>query len=154
MVKGAIRAAGISSVNQGRDLKVTTIALTLNTVATTKIGGAVDFRIPFLGMKFEVGRTVTRSDTHALDITLKSPVRDKTHEIRDADVQQSLVDAISTIRNVVTSAAEGDDPFLLESGNVSLIFAVTRNGKITLGFNGELTDQVTHTLRMTLGTPD
>jgi hypothetical protein len=51
------------------------------------------------------------------------------------------------------SAAEGDDPFLLTNGTVDLSFAITKDGSVALGASGELTDEVTHRLRISLGVP-
>ena len=65
-----------------------------------------------------------------------------------AQWRQSSCDAIETIRAVVTRAVGGDDPFLLKGSTVELCFAVTKDGSITLGFNGELSNEVTHTLRI------
>jgi hypothetical protein len=60
------------------------------------------------------------------------------------------VNAISTIRDVMTKAAEGDDPWLLSAGTIDLSFAVTQTGTISLGVDGELASEVTHTLRLGL----
>jgi hypothetical protein len=149
-VKNAIKVAGISVINDDRDLQVTSIQLLLNTVATSILGGGVDFRVPFLGMKLSIGRKVTRSDTHMIDIALQPLRPDGQHEIRDGPVEGVLVEAINTIRKVMMRAVEGDDPFLLESGLVELSFAVTEDGTITLGFMGEFKEEITHTLRMAL----
>jgi hypothetical protein len=151
-IKNAIKIAGISTIDGDRDLRVTSIQLVLNTVATVAAGGGVDFRVPFLGMKLSFGGKVTRSDTHMVDITLQPPDLGQQHEIRDGAVEEVLVEAIGTIRTVMTRAAGGDDPFFLQAGKVELRFAVTHEGTITLGFNGELKDDITHTLRIGLET--
>jgi hypothetical protein len=36
---------------------------------------------------------------------------------------------------------------------VELCFAVTKNGSITMGFNGEFKDEITHTLRISVELP-
>jgi len=64
-VKDAIKIAGISSSNDNRDLRVTSVRLLLNTVASRTAGGGVDFRIPFLGMTLKIGGSLTTRDTHA-----------------------------------------------------------------------------------------
>jgi len=152
-VKNAIRSAGISAADSGRDLRVTAIQLTLNAVATTAVGGGLDFRIPFIGMHLSVGGAVTKSDTHTIDITLVQQDLLKTFEIRDYPVETVLLDAIGTIRTIMTGAAGGDDPFLLQEGTVTLAFAITKDGTVTLGLNGELKNEVTQTLQLTLGLP-
>jgi hypothetical protein len=111
----------------------------------------VDFRVPFLGMKLSLGGTVTRRDTHTIDITLVPP--DVKYHVRDSAVETVLLDAIETIRAVVTQAVGGDDPFLLKGSTVELCFAVTKDGSITLGFNGEFTNEITHTLRIGIEPP-
>jgi hypothetical protein len=150
-VKNAIKVASISDTDTDRDLRVTSLQLVLNAVATMVLGGGMDFRLPFLGMKFSVGSAVTRHDTHTIDITLVPP--DLQYEVRDVAVETVLLDAMETIRTVVASAVAGDDPFLLKAATVELCFAVTKNGSITLGFNGEFRDEITHTLRIGVELP-
>jgi hypothetical protein len=57
---------------------------------------------------------------------------------------------IATIRDVMTMAAEGDDPWILSAGTIDISFAIIQTGTMTLGVNGELTDELTHTLRLGL----
>ncbi len=149
-IKDAIKIANISSTDAERDLRVASVELVLHTVAAAGGGGGIDFRVPFLGMKLKVGGSVTRSDTHTINIALEAPDSGKSYEIRDTEIEEVLVDAIETIRAVLARAAQGDDPFLLKNGTVDLSFAVTRQGGITFGFDGEFKGEVTHTLRMTL----
>jgi hypothetical protein len=68
-------------------------------------------------------------------------------------VEIELLDAIETIRAVVALAVGGDDPFLLKAGTVELCFAITQDGTVTLGFNGEFSNEVTHTLRIGIQQP-
>jgi hypothetical protein len=147
-VKNAIKLAGISATEDSRDLAVSSVQLTLNTVASYTAGGGVDFRVPFLGMKLTVGSTVSRHDTHALDIVMEPKDLANQREVRDGDVETALVDAIDTIRAITTRAITGDDPFILKHSTVELTFAITKDGTITLGFNGEFEDSVSHTLRI------
>lgn len=153
-VKNAIRMAGISSTDPDRDLRVASIQLTLNVVATVGAGGGLDFRVPFLGMKFKIGGSVTRLDTHTIDITLVPPDLSERHEIRDQPIETVLVKAIETIRRVIWRAAGGDDPFILKASTVAICFAITEDGSITLGFNGELKNEVAQTLRISLQDSD
>jgi hypothetical protein len=146
-VQDAIKIAGISSTDDDRDLRITSVQLVLHTVASRTAGGGADFRIPFLGMTFKVGGSVTRQDTHTLDLTLVPPEPGQLPEVRDDDVAAVLAESISTIRGVLALASGGDDPFGLQAATVELNFAVTRDGSITVGFNGELHGQVSHTLR-------
>lgn len=150
-VKNAIKLAGISATDGGRDLRVTSMQLTLHTLAVLTAGGGVDFRVPFLGMRLIVGTAITRRDTHTVDIALEAQDLRAQHEIRDGDVEAVLLDAIETIRAVMARAGHGDDPFLLNQSTVELSFAVAKDGSITLGFNGEFRDEVVHTLRIGFG---
>jgi hypothetical protein len=146
-VKVAVKQANMSASHAKRDLTVAALGLTLNTVATRTAGGGVTFRVPFIGMSMRIGGKVTRQNTHTINLSLV-PEQLPLHEIRDGDVEETLVDALTMIQRVLTSAAAGDDPFRLDSGTVELKFAVTRNGAISLGVDGELTDDVTQTLRL------
>jgi hypothetical protein len=153
-VKDAIKVAGISRTDEDRDLRVTSVRLVLNTVASAKSGGGVDFRVPVLGMSLKLGGSVTRQDTHSLDITLTPPDVEPRPEVRDADVTTVLVESVNAIRSVLARASGGDDPFGLKTSMVELNFAVTRDGSITMGFNGELHGQLTHTLQISLEAAD
>jgi hypothetical protein len=46
--------------------------------------------------------------------------------------------AIETIRAAVASAAGGDDPFVLDDSTITIPFAVTAEGTISIGVNGSL----------------
>jgi hypothetical protein len=140
----------MSSTDADQDLRVTSIQLTLKVVATIGIGGGMDFRVPFIGMQLEIGGSVTRLDTHTIDIALVPPDLSERQEIRYQPIETVLVQAIDTIRRVISRAAAGDDPFVLKSGTVDLSFAITEDGSITLGINGELKNEVAQTLRISL----
>ena len=60
------------------------------------------------------------------------------------------MEAIETIRAAVASAAGGDDPFILEDSSVTISFAVTSEGTISIGVDGSLSDELTHTLVVSL----
>lgn len=149
-VKHAITAANISATDPGRDLRVTAVHLTLNTVAATTSGGHLELRVPFVGMKLRLGASVTRHDTHTVEIALVPPDLAPRHEIREAPIETALLDAITSIRSVITHAVGGNDPFQLQNGTVTLTFTITRTGTISLGADGEHQDDVTHTLRLDL----
>jgi len=48
---------------------VASVQLILEVVASKTAGGGLDFRVPFIGMKLRLGATVTKKDTHTIDIT-------------------------------------------------------------------------------------
>jgi hypothetical protein len=149
-VKASIRRAGISRTSQTRDLQVTSVQLILETIASATAGGGLDFRVPFIGMKLKLGAKVTKEDTHTIDITLVPP-KDAARQIRGGeDVEETLVNAIAAIRAVTSQAREGDDPWILSEGSINISFAITQAGTISLGVDGELAGELTHTLRLRL----
>lgn len=157
VIKKAIKQANVSSTDTDRDLRVASVYLKLHTIATAKVGGGVDFRVPVLGMKLKFGGGITHQDTHVLEMTLIPEDRGPEHEIRDGDVETLIVEAIETLRAVMARASEGDDPFVLEDGSVDLTFAVTEDGSVSFGIEGELKGEITHTMRLGLripGVPD
>ena len=126
------------------------VQLILEVVASKTAGGRLDFRVPFIGMKLSLGAKVTKKDTHTIDITLVPPEERDTRQVRSGDVEEVLVNAIATIREVVAKAAEGDDPWVLSASTIDISFAITQTGTISLGVNGELANELTHTLRLGL----
>ena len=150
VVKDSIKQAGVSQTSQTTDLRVGSVQLILDVVASKAAGGALNFCVPFIGMKLSVGTKVTKKNTHTIDITLVPPVEPAGHQVRAGDVEDVLVNAIATIRDVVTSAAEGDDPWVLSAGKVDISFAITQTGTISLGVDGELANELTQTLRLGL----
>jgi hypothetical protein len=149
MVKEAVKRAGVSGSSSQGDLRVESVQLVLQALASTTAGGELDIRIPFIGMRLRAGAKVTGQDTHTIDMTLKPPDQ-PTRKVRGGNVEDALVDAIVTIRSAMAHAAAGDDPWILSTGTVDISFGVTRTGSISLGANGELTDEITHTLRLRL----
>jgi hypothetical protein len=149
-IKQAIKTANVSSTDLDRDLRVCSVQLTLNAVAIRSLGGGLDFRIPFIGMQVKLGSKVTKQDTHAIDISLTPPDLKGRPELRDSDIESVFVDAITTIRTAVASAATGDDPFILTKSSVNISFAVTAEGTISLGVDGSLSNELTHTLTLGL----
>lgn len=151
-VKSAVRQAGISTTDADSPIRVTAIQLVLNVVATTTAGAKLEFKIPFIGMNVKLGNTVTTSDTHTIDITLVPPDLAPRFEIRDGQADEVLVDAIETITAAVAHAAEGEDPFVLKESAVELVFAITDSGSISLAIEAETKNELTHKLKLSLGT--
>jgi len=151
-IKRAIKVASISVTDPGRDLAVTAVTLRLAVVATRGLGGSLDFRVPLIGARVKVGGSVTRQDTHLMELTL-IPDDTPVIETRGAPVDVALVEAIETVRAVMARAAAGNDPFVLRDGTVELSFGVAADGTIALGIDGELKDEVTHTMRLTIARP-
>lgn len=149
-IKQAIKMANVSNADLDRDVRVGSVQIILNTVATRSLGGGVDFRVPFIGMPIKFGNKLTRQDTHQIDINLIPPDLQGRPELRDGDLASVFVDAINTIRAVVADAATGDDPFALTESKVDISFAVTAEGTVSLGIDGGLANELTHTLTLGL----
>ena len=150
VVKDSIKRAGISRTSQDTDRQVASVQLILDVVAAKTAGGGLDFCVPFIGMKLRVGGKVTSKDTHTIDITLVPPERRATRPVRGGDVEDALVNAIATVHAVMAQAAAGDDPWVLSASTIDIRFAITQTGTISLGVDGELTNEVTQTLRLGL----
>ena len=150
-IKKSLKTAGISRNSGVGDLKVASIQLNLRVVATESAGGRFDLRVPFIGMKLAMGAKVTRQDTHSIDITLVPLDADQQLRETRGDIETALVDAITTIRGVMASAAEGDEPWTLSTSDVEITFVVTKEGTISIGAEGEFSDEVTNKLRLSLG---
>jgi hypothetical protein len=150
VVKDSIKQAGLSRASQNGDLRVSSVQLILQVVASKTAGGSLNLRVPFIGMKLSAGAKVTRKDTHTIDMTLVPPGERAERPVRGGEVQDALVKAITTVRDVMKSAASGDDPWILSAGTVDISFAITQAGTISLGVDGELASELTQTLRLGL----
>jgi Trypsin-co-occurring domain 2 len=150
VIKNSLKIAGVSKTTPTPDLQVTAVQLTIRTIASRAVGGSIEIRVPVLGMQLRAGAKITHQDVHVLDITLEPPHIVSGQELRGGNVESSLVSAITTIRSVVASAAEGDDPWILSAGTIDLAFVVTETGSLAIGADGELATDVTHTLRLSL----
>lgn len=149
-VKLAIKEANVSATDEKRDLKVGPVKLILHALATRTVGGGLSFTVPFIGMPVRFGTKITKSDTHAIEIGLAPQMENPGEEVREACLDLALVESIETIRSVVASAAGGDDPFILDDAKITLSFAVTAEGDISIGIDGGMSDEVTHSLILTV----
>jgi hypothetical protein len=152
-VKASVRRAGVSRVSHPGDLQVASVQLILEAIASGTAGGGLDFRIPFIGMKLKLGTRVTKKDTHTIDMTLV-PSADTGRQVREGkDVEATLVNAIIAIRTVTSRAAQGDDPWILSEATIDITFAITQTGTISIWADGELSGELTHTIRLQLAPP-
>lgn len=149
-IKKSLRHAGISRDASKGDLQVDSVQLVLNIVATQSAGGRLDLRVPFVGMKLSMGAKVTKQDTHSITINLMPP--EPGHRPRETrgDVETALVDAIGVIRGAMTIAAQGDEPWILSTGKVEISFVITKEGSISLGAEGELSNELTNKMLLAL----
>jgi NTP-dependent ternary system trypsin peptidase co-occuring protein len=145
-VKIAIKEANVSATDEGRDLRVNSVKLVLHVLASRTVGGVLNFTVPFIGMPVRLGTKVTKRDTHEIEINLVPPGQDAREEVREASLDVALVDAIETVRAVVASTANGEDPFALNDAKITLSFAVTAEGEISIGIDGSMNDEVINTL--------
>jgi hypothetical protein len=151
-IKESIKQAGVSRTSASADLRIKSVRLILEVVASQAAGGKLDICVPFIGMKMSLGAKVTRENTHTMDIALVPPP-ESGPVVRGDDVEAALVKAITTIRQVMASAAQGDDPWVLDEATVDIVFAVTKTGSISIGVDGDLTGEVTNTIRLGLVSP-
>lgn len=149
-VKLAIKEANVSATDEDRDLRVDSVKVVLHALAIRAVGGGLKFTVPFIGMPVRLGTKVTKSDTHEIEINLIPPGQDARQEVREATLDLALVEAIETVRAVVASSTDGDDPFNLNDAKITLSFAVTAEGDISIGIDGSMSDEVTHTLILAL----
>jgi hypothetical protein len=149
-VKLAIKEANLSATDKDRDLVVSSFKLILHALATRTVGGSISFTVPFIGMPVRFGTKVTKSDTHEIEINLIPPEQEPRAEVREALLDLGLVDSIATVRAVLAAAADGDDPFILSDAKITLSFAITAEGDISIGIDDSISDQVTHSLSLAL----
>jgi hypothetical protein len=149
-VKLAIKEANVSATDQGRDLRVGSVTLVLHALATRTAGGNLNFTIPFIGMPVRFGTKITKKDTHEIEVNLAPAGQGPAEEVREASLDLALVDSIETIRAVLATSADGDDPFILNDARITLSFAVTAEGEISIGIDGNMSNEVTHSLVLTL----
>lgn len=149
IIKDSIKQAGVSRTSGSTDLRVGSVRLILEVVASTTGGGGLDFCVPFIGMKLRLGGKVTKQNTHTMDISLVPPSQ-AAPVVRGGEVETALVDAIATIRQAMASAAGGDDPWVLSEATIDICFAITKTGTISIGADGELTGELTHTIHLGL----
>ncbi|GAA3950937.1 trypco2 family protein [Actinoplanes auranticolor] len=148
-IKDAVREANISAADADRDLRVSKVDLTLSVVASRDGGAGIELRVPVIGMKIAGKYRHGNSSTQTVQVTLVPPPPAGV-EIRGGDVEETLVEAIETVRAAVAAGLDGDDPFKLESSVVTLVLAVTDTGSIALLGEGDLEDSQTSTLVLTL----
>ncbi|GEM_PF-2208013 len=153
-VRNAVAQSGLSPSAGDRDLQVESVQLTLRVVASKSAGAGLDFRVPFLGMKIFGGAKLTKQDTHTIGILLQPAARPAARAVLGGNpIEVALASAIATIRAAMATAAAGEDPLAIGSGTVTLEFAIERNGQVSLGAEGGLGQEVTHTLVLTLVPP-
>jgi len=149
-VKDALIEAGVTGDNRTAGLRVRSVRLNLKVLATEAGGGRVNFHVPFIGTKLEVGANRGQHDMHNIDIALMPPDEIRSPGARSGSFQDALVAAINRVRQTVESAAGGKDPWYLSDATVDISFGVTSEEMISVGFEGKLTSETSNTLRLTL----
>ncbi len=150
LLKEAVRESGVSRLSKDQDLRVASIQITLEVLATKSRGADVSVTVPFIGAEVGGGAKLTNKDTETIDMTLTPLAHPKPRGVRGLAMDKVLVNAIRTIRDTMASAATGNDPWELQQGTVSLSFGVTKTGSISLGVAGERSSDMMQTLRLTL----
>ena len=151
-IKASIRQANIG---EGReDLVVTGIGLTLSTVLVKGVGSEFKWKIPFIGMETSGGAKITKSDTSSLSIDLVPPVWEGEGGALDVDadvLEDHIVYGVHDLRNAIAEAALDPPEFILKEAGVVIEFVATGEGKLSLIVVGESKEEVTHTMKLTLG---
>ena len=147
-VKSAVRAAN----RAGLGLIVTEVTVTAMVAAAETAGAGIELRVPVVGAKLGARATRSRRRTQTVEITLVPPSRSG-FEVRGADVEKTLLDALTTVQAALATAAAGDDPFVLRTSVVTLDFVITESGSVQLVGAGGLTDETTHRLAVTFAPP-
>jgi hypothetical protein len=148
-VKDALIEAGVTSANHRAGLRVRSVQLILEVIATGAIGGRLNFHVPFFGTEFAVGGRRTQRDTHTIDITLVPSAQPSPGAARGG-IRDVLVEAIRRVRQTVASASEGEDPWCLSTATVDISFGVTKDGTISVTAESGMTSETTNTLRLSL----
>lgn len=148
-VKDALIEAGVTSADHGAGLRVHSVQLILEVIATGTVGGRLNFRVPFIGTDFAVGGKRTRRDMHTIDITLVPPTQPSPGAAR-GDIRDVLVQAIRRVSQTVASASEGEDPWYLSTAKVDICFGVTKEGTISVTAEAGMANETTNTLRLSL----
>jgi hypothetical protein len=154
LVKSAVTVSGVSRLSKTQDLRVASVQVILEVMATKSGGGEISLRVPFTDTEVGVGGDLAKRDTQTIDIILVPPARPKLHPVRGRMTEKALVDAIATIRDTMAAAATGDDPWELSESTVNISFGVTKTGTISLAAHGERSAGITQTLRLTLKPAD
>ncbi len=151
-VKEALVEAGVSQANHSSKLRVASVQIVLDLVATASGGGGLKLCVPFIGTELSVKAKRSTRDVHAIDVTLVPPEPSASLPARAGKekMKEALVQAIKSVRQAVTAAARGSDPWVLSEGIVEISFGVTKEGNISLAGEGELASDVTQKLRLIL----
>lgn len=152
-VKAAIRAANIG--HGGESLAVTALELTLRVCKVRVAGGAVEWKVPIIGLTFKGGAKLTQEDVDTLTVKLVPPPPD-VEEAREGlltgkRIEEELAHAIANIRRAIMRAAQGEPVFELGDASVEIEFAVTKEGTLSLIAAPEAKNEVTHTMKLSLG---
>lgn len=149
-VKDALIEAGVAGANSTAGLRVGSVRLILKVIATQTGGGRVNFHVPFIGTELSFGAKRGHHNTHDIDITLVPPDQIRSTGVRSGGFQDALVAAIGQIRQTVASAGGGESPWYLSDATVDISFGVTKEEVISVGVEGNLSSEMTNTLRLTL----
>jgi hypothetical protein len=149
-VKAALVEAGFSSTSVARVAQVASVQLVLDLVAEKSGGGGVNFCVPFIGTRLSLKAKRSNRDVHSIDLTIVPPSQPDDGYVLGGNMQDALVHALGSVRQALTAAAGGQDPWVLSAGTVEISFGVTSTGSISLIGEGDLSDEVTQKLRLAL----
>jgi stage V sporulation protein SpoVS len=137
-IKHAISLANGSCPELGGQLRVGTAHLSLKIVADSVTG----IRVPSADLAVKDSGVLT----HTLDLTVVPADNDLDAEPGAGNSGSALVAAINAARRAVAMPAG----FVLTAASITLSFAVSGDGDLLLGGNGDAGAAVTHALALTL----
>jgi hypothetical protein len=155
-IQKGLAKAQTEIVDQGMP-PLKSVQVTLQTVATQKVGGTLKLLI------FSIGSTVTKERTQQLTLTLKPPALKKELVAGAPSIAEGLTQALVSAAAGVQAARTGTPPLVLDTLEVQLSFVVTREGgaggsvtiaPVTLELKGDISKKAVHQLKVTLAPPD
>ena len=130
------------------DLLFNEIDLELATTLEVGVGGSYKFQV------VEVEADLRRKHVQTVSISLVPPEPPATKGFGGhPEYSGELFDAFKAIRAAALEAGEGDPPFVLKEGKVTLSFSVKASGSIKVFFGPSGGDEVSQKIVVTVGPP-
>jgi hypothetical protein len=131
------------------------VKLTLQTVATGKVGGKISFWV------ISIGGSIQKETSQKIVLELGPPKAGNPTKISSESFTKALEDSILDAAQGVQGVGTGDTPLQVNSLSVTLGFTVTAEGTagtkltlapVTLDLSGQKDKKVVHTLEVSYGT--
>ena len=130
------------------DLVFGQVDLELATTLEVGVGGSYKFNVA------EVKADLSRKHVQTVSISLVPPRAGATKGFgAPPEYAGELFDAFKAVRAAVLEAGEGQPPFTLKEGKVTLNFSVKASGSIKVFFGPSGGDEVSQKIAVTVGPP-